>query len=252
MVGIVVFKGKRVLVNSRGEIPKGNPKSIGEFSYKKELGSLCMNKKYVRYSLFQAPIAMVPNTGRYLWKKPTNLTKNSERNLISRYLNRTKIILVSGTPGAGKTEFSRKLSLFIRGKHLNVGKLLKKWGFTTYNKENKEYLVGVNAFRNAILRQIKANSNEKYLIIDSHMSHYLSPKYADICVILTCKRLKTLKERLSRRRYSQSKIRDNLDSEIFQMCKVDSLEEGHQIFSIDSSEKYSIKKFTNMYPAMFY
>ena len=41
--------------------------------------------------------------------------------------------------------------------------------------------------------------------------------------------LKTLKKRLEKRGYSKEKVRENLDAEIFDTCRIEALEAGHNV-----------------------
>ena len=53
-------------------------------------------------------------------------------------------------------------------------------------------------------------------------------KYVDKCIITKCD-LKELEKRLQKRKYSKEKIRENLDAEIFDTCRVEALEAGHNV-----------------------
>ncbi len=97
----------------------------------------------------------------------------------------------------------------------------------------------------------KIKNTNKHLIIDSHLSHYIPSKYADLCVIMACSNLKTLKTRLKKRGYNALKIRENIDSEIFQVCKIDATEIGHTILLIDSSRNINFTRFLNAYGILF-
>jgi len=80
-----------------------------------------------------------------------------------------------------------------------------------------------------------ANKNNN-IIIDSHLSHYLPKKYVDLCIVIKCD-IKELKKRLEKRKYSKIKIRENLDSEIFDICLVEAKENKHKIIIVDTTKK---------------
>ena len=46
-----------------------------------------------------------------------------------------------------------------------------------------------------------------------------------------------MKKRLNLRKYNKAKIRENLDSEIFDVCLVEALENKHEVIVIDTSSK---------------
>ena len=78
------------------------------------------------------------------------------------------------------------------------------------------------------------------MVIDSHLSHYLDKKYVDLCVVVKCD-IKVLKKRLEKKKYSKAKIRENLDSEILDVCLVEALENGHKIKVIDTTKGFKKK-----------
>ncbi|MDO8655853.1 MAG: AAA family ATPase, partial [Nanoarchaeota archaeon] len=82
----------------------------------------------------------------------------------------------------------------------------------------------------------KIKNAKRGLIIDSHISHLLPSKIVDLCIVLTCSHLKVLQKRLQQRKYSQSKIRENLDAEIFQICLMEAREMRHKIIIFDTSK----------------
>ena len=63
----------------------------------------------------------------------------------------------------------------------------------------------------------------------------LPKKYVDKCIITTCE-LKVLERRLKRRGYPKAKIRENLDSEIFEVCKSEALERGHMVIVVNTTK----------------
>jgi len=144
------------------------------------------------------------------------------------------VIAISGSPGTGKS---------------TLAKLLEKEGFfrldlhdhckeisTSYNKSKMCYDVDLKKFKSLVKKKI---NEHKKLVIDSHISHSLPKKWIDLCVILVCSDLKSLKKRLEKRKYSKSKVRENIDAEIFQICLVEAEENGHNVKVFDSSKMSS-------------
>ena len=72
-------------------------------------------------------------------------------------------------------------------------------------------------------------------MIDSHLSHYLPPKYVSLCIVTKCE-LKNLEKRLKKRGYVQTKIRENLDCEIFDICLNEAKENKHKIKIVDTTK----------------
>ena len=133
------------------------------------------------------------------------------------------IIIITGTPATGKTSLSKLLAKKLGYEYLDLN---------TFSKEH-DLIVDFDKKRDCdiideekLSEKIEIYSKNKNLIIDSHMSHYVNPKIVDKCIVTKCD-LKELKARLEKRNYSENKIRENLDSEIFDICFTEAVEEGH-------------------------
>ena len=79
---------------------------------------------------------------------------------------------------------------------------------------------------------------------DFNKNKEILKKYADLCIV-TKSSLKTLEERLKKRKYTKSKIRENLDAEIFDVCLNEAKEKGHNMLVFDTTEGISISKICN-------
>ena len=143
------------------------------------------------------------------------------------------ILIVSGTPGTGKTTFARKLAKEKNYKYIDVKNLIKEKNLSEgYDKKRDTKIIDTEKLNKVLIEIIKKNKN---LVIDSHLSHYLPKKYVDKCYITKCS-LSELKKRLEKRGYSKEKVRENLDAEIFDVCRVKALELGHDVEIVKTDE----------------
>ncbi len=148
-----------------------------------------------------------------------------------------KTILVTGTPGTGKTTLAKKLSLLLNYTYFDVGSFVKNSHlYSSYDRKRQTFVVDeVKLVRSLIKVRLDAiKTGKKGLILDSHLSHYLPPKYADLCVVVRCE-LKALEQRLAKKGYGKAKIRENLDAEIFDTCLLEAKELGHKILVFDTT-----------------
>jgi len=151
-----------------------------------------------------------------------------------------KVIAVTGTPGTGKTTLSKKLALKLGFSYLDVNKIIKKYNLSEeYDKKRKTKIIDIKKLNKELIKEIKSIKNG--LIIDSHLSHYLPKKNVDVCIVTKCN-LKLLEKRLKKRRYSKLKIRENLDSEIFDICSNEAKEKGHKVLVVDTTKTVNMSK----------
>lgn len=151
------------------------------------------------------------------------------------------VIVVSGTPATGKTTVAKKIAKACGYKYVDVNKIIKENKLCEeYDKARHCNIVDVEKLKQVLANEIAKGAD---LVIDSHMAHFLGKKYVDLVVITTCE-LKTLEKRLRERKYPESKVRENLDAQIFEICKVEAEEAGHTILEIDTEKEIEIKKIT--------
>ncbi|MBI2129000.1 AAA family ATPase [Candidatus Woesearchaeota archaeon] len=153
-----------------------------------------------------------------------------------------KAIIVTGTPGTGKTTLAKRLSKRSGYKYIDVSKLIKDNKLEEgYDKKRKCRIVDVEKLNKVLIEIIK--NSKKSLIIDSHLSHYLPEKYVDLCIVTKCN-LKTLEKRLKKKGYDKNKIRENLDCEIFDVCLNEAKERRHKVMVVDEKTGFEnvIKK----------
>ena len=190
-----------------------------------------------------------------------------------------KVIIVTGTPGTGKTTLSKKLAKELNFSYLDVNETIKKYKLSEgYDKDRDSKIVDVkkldntlikeiNNFKNTIkknsikmvspakfnkirynkINSIKNKKNDKTtkngIVIDSHLSHYLPKKYVNLCIITKCG-LKELERRLKKKNYSKQKIRENLDAEIFDVCLNEAKENKHNVIIIDTTKGINMGKIS--------
>ena len=144
-----------------------------------------------------------------------------------------KAIIVTGTPATGKSTFAKKLcEENSKLKYFDINEYFKNHKYyESYSKEDESFIIDEEIISEIMVPLIL--NSDVVLVIDSHLSHYVDSKYVSKCYVTKCA-LPELKKRLESRNYSDKKVRDNLDSEIFDVCRIDAEELGHTIEIINT------------------
>jgi len=143
-----------------------------------------------------------------------------------------KVTIVTGTPCTGKTTVAKCLAKKNKAKYIDVNEVIDKNNLKEgYDRKRKSYIIDTKKLNKALIKTI--TQSKQSLIIDSHLSHYLPKKYVNKCIV-TKTTLKKLKNRLKKRKYSKTKIQENMMCEIFDVCKIEAEEVGHKIHVINT------------------
>jgi len=145
------------------------------------------------------------------------------------------VIIVSGTPGTGKTAVARAIEA-LGYKCLDIGSIVAEKGLSEgYDRAMKCHIVDTARLNKALTGFIKG-SKGKLIVIDGHLSHFLPSRYVDLCIITKCG-IKELKKRLEKKGYSKKKVRENLDCEILDICLNEAKENKHNVKTFDTTGK---------------
>ena len=152
--------------------------------------------------------------------------------------NVTKAILVTGTPGVGKTTVSHKLATKLDAPYVGVTELVKKQQLITGTDKNRQTLVADTEKLSKKLQQILAKAKGT-VIIEGHYAVNVVPK-KDVHTVFVLRRdPRELKNALENRGYQEKKLWENLAAEILDVCLWDALSAcgADKVCEIDVSGK---------------
>ncbi|MDP7323669.1 MAG: AAA family ATPase [Candidatus Woesearchaeota archaeon] len=148
-----------------------------------------------------------------------------------------KVIAITGTPGTGKTTFAKKLAKQLGFEYVDVNALIEKQKLHEgMDKQRDTKIVDTDKLNTVLGDSFERAKKKKGIIIDSHLSHYLPAKKVAMCIVCKCELLQ-LKKRLVAKGFSQTKVAENMDAEIFDVCYNEAKEGGHKPVTYDSTKK---------------
>ncbi|KAI9859394.1 MAG: factor activating pos9 [Trichoglossum hirsutum] len=131
-------------------------------------------------------------------------------------------IIITGTPGVGKTSHSTLLASTTGLKHLSINQVVKERGcHEGWSDEYQSWIVDEDKLLDEIEDEVKRGG----CIIDWHACDLFPKSWVDLVVVLRTDST-ILYDRLLERGYSEEKLQENLDSEIMQVL----LEEARESY----------------------
>jgi len=106
--------------------------------------------------------------------------------------------------------------------YMNVSEIAKEKNFLEeYEAERDTHVLDEDRLLDYMEEEL--SDLEKGFIIDYHSSEMFPERWIDFVIVLRCN-VELLSQRLTKRNYSQQKVQENLDCEIFQVCLDEALE----------------------------
>ncbi|WP_297981061.1 adenylate kinase family protein [uncultured Methanobrevibacter sp.] len=164
-----------------------------------------------------------------------------------------KVIFISGTPCTGKTTLAIQLNKYLMENNFN-SRLIKINDFAIEHDlvlgedPDKFYkVIDIERLNLALNEEIKSFlsnvADNEILIVEGHLSHLCEG--ADKMIVLRLNP-NELKSRLMERKYTESKIQENLEAEALAVCSAEAYElYGEGIDEIDSTAK-SVEEVLNL------
>ena len=131
-----------------------------------------------------------------------------------------KIIIISGTPGTGKTTVSKEISRKIKAKVISLNDLvIQKDLFVKFNSNRETFVINEDRVIAYVLKLIENYVSKKidFVIIEGHFSDIIPSNFIDSVIVLRCHPDELLR-RLKKKGYNERKIIENIQSEILGNC----------------------------------
>jgi len=127
-----------------------------------------------------------------------------------------KLVIITGTPGCGKSTLTKKISERMDSIYISINKLVHSKRFIKdYDKKRDTYIADHDKLIPYLIDLIEKvkDSKDNYFFIEGHFADIIPNRFIDLVIILRC-HPDILKRRLKKRNYKESKIRENIQAEI--------------------------------------
>ena len=168
-------------------------------------------------------------------------------------------ILISGTPATGKTTLCETLLSLaqsstppLRLQHLSINDIIKSdpsfHSTPSKTNANEDHALTVDDDNLDLLMDSVSGTisdgNAGGFVLDWHSTSGFAVRWIDLVVVLTCPDTSVLYDRLSARGYSEEKVQENMDAEIFGIVSEEareSWEEG-QVVELKSEKAEDVEE----------
>jgi len=133
-----------------------------------------------------------------------------------------KAIVLTGTPGTGKTSVSARLAEALSLDTVHVNDLvLRERLYSGYDGLRDTYVIDIRRASRRISEVVTTSSKE--VLIEGHLAQLVaSRRLVETALVLRCHPI-VLKERLRRQGYRAEKVRENVLAELLDVCLVETV-----------------------------
>ncbi len=150
-----------------------------------------------------------------------------------------RVILITGTPCTGKTTVAKQLNEKLDALYINLTELAKTHSLIIgEDKTRKTAIIDEEKLCAKVTETIDA-SEKSMVIVDSHYAAAIVPRYYAPRVFVLRRNPVELRKFMEKRGFSETKLWENLSSEILDVCLVEALQkhEKERVCELDITGK---------------
>jgi adenylate kinase len=149
--------------------------------------------------------------------------KKGNESLSSSNSEHRRVLIVTGTPGVGKSSVSRQLSSRLHAELVSIGDLVREEGLYVRADRKRDTLVADMEKVSNRINNIILHSSEM-LVIEGHYAVDVVPTEAVKLVFVLRRDPGELRKILRSRGYEGGKVNENIAAEVLDVCLYDAVE----------------------------
>jgi adenylate kinase len=135
-----------------------------------------------------------------------------------------RVILITGTPGTGKTTTAKQLAAKLDAEYINLTDYAKTYDLTSgEDKQRKTTIIDEEKMRTKLTQTIN-NTDKTNIIIDGHYASAVTPANLVTKVFVLRRNPKELKQFMEKCGFEGAKLWENLSAEILDVCLIEALQ----------------------------
>lgn len=146
-------------------------------------------------------------------------------------------IILTGTPGVGKSKLALLFAARLRYNRLDLNAtIVKDKLYSGYDRQRRSYITDMRR----VIGYLRKTTAKGDWIIDSHLAHLLPKGLVDVVLVLRCAPIE-LEKRLKTRRWPEAKINENIEAELIGLIAWEARQKHDKVYDIDTTSK-SVKQ----------
>lgn len=142
-------------------------------------------------------------------------------------------VIITGTPGTGKTTVTEFLKEKVDAEFISINSLLEDYDLNLGTDEKRGYKIVDTERMIPIVDEICENTDKNLVLFEGHLAQ--DYPNADLVIVLRCNP-EILESRLNNRNWRKEKIHENVSAEILGVCTSESYETyNDNVHEIDTS-----------------
>ncbi len=134
-----------------------------------------------------------------------------------------RVLIVTGTPGVGKSSVAGLLASRLNGTHVSLGDLVKSEGLSCGLDRKRDTLIADSEKISKRVREV-VGQGEGYVVVDGHFAMDVV-EAEDLQFAFVLRRdPNELREVLKKRGYKESKVAENVAAEVLDVCLFEAVE----------------------------